>query len=93
MCVPEHVAGGSGAIVGQFWRRRQRGVRHLLNVRVRRGGLRRFLLAERLFEGASQLQVENRNKRDGEQAGTHSKKNTWLRGRRRVLGKVEENSC
>lgn len=60
VCVPEHVAGGCGAVVGQLRGGRQRRVRHLLNVGVRRGRLGRFLLAECLFEGASQLQVQNR---------------------------------
>lgn len=64
VCVPEHVAGGSGAIMGQLRGGRQRRVRHLLDVRVRRGRLGRLLLAERLFEGASQLQMENRGNKE-----------------------------
>lgn len=55
MCVPEHLSGGSGAVVGQFWGGGKGRVGHLLNVGVRGRGLGRFLLAERLFEGAAQL--------------------------------------
>lgn len=57
MRVPEHVAGGAGAVVGEFGGGGQRRVRHLLDVGVRRGRFGRLLLAERLFEGASQLHV------------------------------------
>lgn len=61
--VPEHVAVARGAVVGEFGGRRQRRVRHLLDVGVGRGRLGRFLLAERLFEGAAQLQVKKKRRR------------------------------
>jgi len=60
VCVPEHVAGGrcGGAVVGQLGRGGQRAVGHLLDVRVGRGRLGGLLLAERLLEGAPQLQED-----------------------------------
>lgn len=59
--VPEHLSGGSGAIVGQLWGGGQGRVGHLLDVGVRGRRLGRFLLAECLFERAAQLQRDNKN--------------------------------
>lgn len=89
VCVPEHVAGGCGAIVGQFGGGRQGRVCHLLDVGVRRGRLGRFLLAERLFEGASQLRVENgdRETETMSSRGIHSQIRRTERERRESGGK------
>lgn len=65
MCVPEHLCGGSGAVVGQLWGGGQGRVGHFLDVGVRGRGLGRLLLAERLFEGAAQLQRYNKRDKDG----------------------------
>lgn len=66
VCAPQHEAGRRRAVVAQFGRRRQRRVGHLLNVGVGGRGLGGFLLAEGLFEGASQL--------NGEEKETHRDK-------------------
>lgn len=65
MGAPQHLGGGSGAVVGQFRGGGQRRVGHLLDVGVRGRRLGRLLLAEGLFEGAAQLK-ELKTDRDGE---------------------------
>lgn len=95
MCVPEHLSGGSGAIVGQLWGGGQGRVGHLLDVGVRGRRLGRFLLAECLFERAAQLQRYNKMGRDGERTIL---KNTpqrvrgvgcWGRWRRKAVKKCK----